>query len=248
VHNYSKTVCDFQEILDQNSNPKTKIWWEKHLLYEIPFRGVGIPQIRELLANWRIGNSLENWSIENQCRLAIAFFNGRYAEDKIAGILYLQNFIIKNVSWKVLLPSIEDLFDKKLIFDWNTNDWLCVRVLGPMLKLNGKDYAEAVASWRDSEYLWKARSSLVPFVYYNPKSEYYDLINPGCITLIKRKERFAKTAVGWILREIYKTDKDFTTQFVHEYLFYFTQETIRNALKYMDKVEKKKYLEKFKAR
>jgi 3-methyladenine DNA glycosylase AlkD len=50
--------------------------------------------------------------------------------------------------------------------------------------------------------------------------------------LIRRDERFAKTAVGWILRDLSKYDPETVAAFVRENLPYFSTESIRNALKY----------------
>ena len=68
------------------------------------------------------------------------------------------------------------------------------------------------------------------------------MIEKSCKKLIKREERFAKTAVGWLLREISKQDEDFVKQFIEHHIKHFTAETIRNALKYSSKDEKKHYL------
>ena len=39
----------------------------------------------------------------------------------------------------------------------------------------------------------------------------------SCSKLIRREERFAKTAVGWILRELSKTDKKAVVAFIEKY-------------------------------
>jgi 3-methyladenine DNA glycosylase AlkD len=50
--------------------------------------------------------------------------------------------------------------------------------------------------------------------------------------LIRRKERFAKTAVGWVLREYSKKDAEFVLTFLSKHVKYTTSEVKRNALKY----------------
>ena len=66
----------------------------------IPFRGVGIPANRELLAAWRKEYGIDKWSLERQLDIALEFFNEPIAEDKLAGILYLQKYLYdKWYSW-----------------------------------------------------------------------------------------------------------------------------------------------------
>ncbi len=79
-----------------------------------------------------------------------------------------------------------------MIFDWNICDWFCVRVLGATIKENGEQCARA--NWKDADYLWQARSSVVPFINLASESNYYPHIHEACTILIERKEHFSKTA------------------------------------------------------
>ena len=49
---------------------------------------------------------------------------------------------------------------ERQIFDWGICDCFCMRVLGATIKNNGKECAEAIASWKNAQYLWQARSSV----------------------------------------------------------------------------------------
>ncbi len=56
----NKTLIELhQEALQAAATEKAKQWWEKYMKGVIPFRGVGIPVNRELLAQWRIDNALK---------------------------------------------------------------------------------------------------------------------------------------------------------------------------------------------
>jgi 3-methyladenine DNA glycosylase AlkD len=50
--------------------------------------------------------------------------------------------------------------------------------------------------------------------------------------LIRREERFAKTAVGWVLREYSKLDEAYVLDFFSRHVKHTTWEVKRNALKY----------------
>lgn len=64
----------------------------------------------------------------------------------------------------------------------------------------------------------------------------------SCSVLIKRDERFAKTGVGWIVRELSRHDKEAVREFVESHRKSFSPESIKNALKYVADSERKKYL------
>jgi 3-methyladenine DNA glycosylase AlkD len=240
-------IHNFQQKLDQVSSTNTKEWWEKYLKHVIQFRGVGIPKIREMLSSWRTKSGIESFTKEEQLELALAFFQESFAEDKLSGILLLQYYLYDQFDWRFLIKRYETLFDEKLIFDWNTNDWFCIRVLGPTIAKYGIPCAEEIVKWKDAKYLWQARSSVVAFVKVSSNKNYYPFMQETCQVLIKREERFAKTAVGWILRDISKHDINLVLDFINNNIQYFTNESLKNATKYLDQNIKRKFLQKLKS-
>ncbi len=240
-------IVHLQVSLDQVASQKTKDWWEKYLRHVIPFRGVGIPEIRNQLALWRDEFGIAIWDKQDQLLIALRLFDSSFAEDKLAGILFLQEYLYGQFEWKALLEKYKQLYLNSLIFDWNTCDWFCVRVLGPTIAKNGLACAEAVSAWSQAENLWQARSSVVAFVPVSADNRYYPLIYKSCQDLIQRDERFAKTAVGWILRDLSKHDKQGVKDFVEGHLGSFSVESIRNTLKYFPDNERDDYVQRLKA-
>ena len=218
-----------QVSLDQVASQKTKDWWAKYLRHVIPFRGVGIPEIRNQLALWRDGFGIAKWDIQDQLLIALRLFDSTFAEDKLAGILFLQEYLYDQFEWKARLEKYEQLYLNRLIYDWNTSDWFCVRVLGPTIAQDSLACAEAVSSWSKAENLWQARSSVVAFVPVSADNRYHPLVYKSCHLLIQRDERFAKTPVGWILRDLSKHDKEGVKDFVEDHLRSFSLESIRTV-------------------
>jgi len=246
MNNQEQLIGHLQTSLDQVASKKTKEWWEKYLRTVILFRGVGIPEIRERLAEWRLENNIATWNKQEQLSIALKLFESPIAEDKLAGILFLQEYLYDQFDWENLLPKYAQLYLKGHIFDWNTCDWFCVRVLGPTIAKNGQPCAEAITTWHRADNLWQARSSVVAFVPVSADSQYYPLIYKSCHWLIQREERFAKTGVGWILRDLSKYDKDEVLEFVMSHLANFSVESIKNALKYFQEDERKMVVQKLK--
>ena len=242
MQNHKELITSLQNLLDDKATQKTKVWWENYMKGVIQFRGVGIPEIRALIAFWINKYSIDDFSMEEQLELTLALFREPVAEDKLAGILYLQYYLYNRLDWKILLRKYETLYLDDLIFDWNTCDWFCVRVLSPTIAMNGVDCAKSISLWRTSNNLWQARSSVVAFVKVASNQSYYPYIQESCHALIERQERFAKTSVGWVLRDISKHDESFVKFFVEQHLKSFSVESLRNALKYMDRAEREKYV------
>lgn len=240
-------IGQLQARLDQIAVPKTKEWWEKYMHQVIPFRGVGIPDIRKQLANWREECGIATWPKVEQLRIALQLFASPIAEDKLAGILFLQDYLYDQFAWPLLVAEYEQLYAHNLIFDWNTCDWFCVRVLGPTIATHGLPCAQALAAWSFADHLWQARSAVVAFVPVAAEAHYYPLILQSCAALIQRDERFAKTAVGWILREMSKYDAERVRGFVEQHLRNFSVEALKNALKYFDAQEQQQYLQRLKS-
>ena len=239
-------IEEFHRILIANSSEKKKEWWEKYLRNSISFIGVGIPEIRSLLKAWYSDNHIESLSFDIQLSIVKKFVERKFAEDKLAGILFIQLFLLKRENYKSIVFLIEELFDDKKIFDWNTCDWMCVRLLTPIIDNKEIECVKIIISWKNSAFLWKARASAVSFAQVKEKKFYMKIIDEINKSLIKRDERFAKTSVVWLLREISRNDKIYVEKFINDHIRYFTKETMNNSMKYFEKQQRKSYLKKLK--
>jgi 3-methyladenine DNA glycosylase AlkD len=245
---FREQIAELQTRLHADANPETKAWWESYVKESAPFLGVKMPIIRSIVHQWHKDNIAGNFLYPEQVDLALALFEGEYTEDKLAGTLFLQEILLPAgvVSCNSDIDRFAILFDSGKIYDWNTCDWFCVKVLGPLIQKNGMECANRISKWRDAKNLWRARSSLVAFVKVAGEYVYYPDIEASCQVLIRREERFAKTAVGWILRDISKYDKPFVQRLVEENIQHFSSEAIKNATKYFSKETQQDYLEMLK--
>ncbi len=116
-----------------------KDWWENYMKGAIGFYGVPMSQIRGELKNW-----VEEHTMSDSDLLEMSFllFEKDIAEEKLAGILTLQLFLLERFEFLYLLERFNDLFENQLIFDWNTCDWFCVRVLRRLIEIHGSSCAE----------------------------------------------------------------------------------------------------------
>jgi 3-methyladenine DNA glycosylase AlkD len=247
---FAGAIQSLQAQLQDQAVPETKTWWEGYMKHVIPFRGVKMPAIRSVLHRWYEADVLATGlSLPQQKELALNLFEGEFTEDKLAGILFLQEILLPAgaLHCREDLPRFSTLFSENWIYDWNVCDWFCVKVLGPLIRLEGEACAAAISMWHQAENLWQARCSVVAFVPESANRAHYPLIEESCRVLIRREERFAKTAVGWILRDISKYDEPLVKAFVENNLAHFSLESLRNATKYMAKPGRTGFIQRFKS-
>lgn len=201
-----------QQELKKYPDAKKAKWLENYFKHSIKSLGVGIPQIRSIVQNVYKQNKVDELSLSVQKEFLDELMENDYTENKLAAIIYAQLYL-KDVDVKLQLSMISNWFDSKWIYDWNVCDWLCVRLLSPLIDNYPKQTITELKKWNKDAYLWKARASLVPFAQCKTLNTHFEIVNAFCKTLINRDERFCKTAVGWVLREISKTEKSMLLNF-----------------------------------
>ena len=202
-----RAVSELTTRLKDAGQRSKKEWWERYMKHTIQFYGTPMGDIRTNLHEWWNTNeqdeqqnqlkkkasttstrdSSNNKSLQHVLQLqqlptlSWELFRQPIAEQKLCGILILQELVLPEKDILLLdpkrdLPIIATLFDEKHINDWNTTDWLCVKVLGPWIVQqpdiiatpNNSYYetAKQIASWVDDPMasLWRQRASLVSFV------------------------------------------------------------------------------------
>lgn len=245
---YEDKKAILEQLLTEQSNAQRKAWWENYVKQSAPYLGVKMADIRSAVHQWYRAYVSDTLALEQQVDLALALFAGSYTEEKLAGTLLLQEILLpaNALQCEHDLDRLARLFSAGYIYDWNVCDWFCVKLLGDLIRREGVACAGKIAAWQSAENLWQARASLVAFVPVARDSQYYALIDGAGRTVIKRPERFAKTAVGWILRDISKYDEAFVHAFVHENINDFSPESLKNATKYFHPEERTAYLEMLK--
>jgi 3-methyladenine DNA glycosylase AlkD len=174
----------FQGKLEKKSNHKKASWWENYIKHNTKFRGVPLPELRKDVKNWFKTESIRSLNENEKLDLALEFLQCDFSEDKITGIFIIQLYLIEKISADFLLTELISLFEKKYIFDWNINDWLCVKVLAPMIEYHGKKCALQILAWDKAENLWRARSSIVAFANPAAKCNYAKELLKSSVILI----------------------------------------------------------------
>ena len=107
--------------------------------------------------------------------------------------------------------------------------------------------ASAISAWRTSEPLWQRRASCVAFVLsatggYASGPELFDIIVQSCKALVEDSERFAQTAVGWVMREMSQLDRGRVIAFAEAQAGRMSREAMRSITAKMPARDKKRLL------
>jgi len=243
---HRERIARLQERLEQKADPKTKTWWESYLKHTIPFRGVRMADIRRALHGWLRDEPILAGSgelrrtelpLDTQRHLALSLMRERHAEDKLAGILYLQEVLLPRgaLHWPQDVPRFAALFQEGYIYEWNTCDWFCVKVLGPLVQREGEPCARAISEWRTGENLWQRRAAGVAFVNLAKEGDgnfpgFSGMLLETCAAILKYPERFAQTGAGWVLRELSLAEPEQVTSFVETQIHRFSSEALGKAV------------------
>jgi 3-methyladenine DNA glycosylase AlkD len=231
------SIKTLQQTLAQAGDRKTKDWWEAYLKHSLPFRGLKLPQVRAIVHDWVAAERYTEQSVPQQLDQALALIREPWGEDKLAGILLIQEVLMKQraIAWEVDLPKFVLLFDEGFINEWNTCDWFCVKILNGLIKQQGQPCAEAIFQWCHAENLWRKRASVVSFVNIAKLgdrnfSTFTQQLLQTCQVVIRSPERFAQTGTGWALRELGLADQPAVVEFIKTHSRQFSSEGLRYAI------------------
>lgn len=231
MHDHARTIV---EGLEARGDPEKARWLENYVKHAVRSFGVGIPAIRELVQELHGRTGWAAGSVQEQTPVLDDLMAHSHTEPKLAAILSVQLFWTPDRSGAIL-DTTSAWFDRGWIADWNVCDWLCVRLLTPVLDHDPERAVATFREWNGSPQQWKARASLVPFAQSHALADHTKAILEMAEVLIRREERFCKTAVGWVLREYSKVDPGAVSTFLERWTADTTPEVVRNATKYIRK-------------
>ena len=220
-------ISALQRRLDALADAARKEWFEAYLRHVIEYRGVPMAEVVRTVARWREECGLDGLAKADQLDVAVALIGCARAEDKFAGMIYIQKYLVRRVPAERILKASEDLFARGAICNWATGDGYSMRVLGPLIRRAGCGAARRIAGWRAAPDLWQRRGSIVPFRAVVRDLSYHALIAEVIAELVKDTERFIQTGIGWVVSDMAKVDPDAAGALVERHLDDLSAEVVR---------------------
>lgn len=233
--------ADLHSRLVAASDPSYQEYLSRYLRSDAVL-GVRVPAIRSATNEWASAHGLGSVDAGEAKLVALRLFEMDSAEEKVAASMFLQAVGKRGIVGVDDLPTLAKLFDDGYLSGWAETDSFCSRVLKGIVERGGSEAVEGIARWREAECLWRARGSVVGLLSTVKKEEGRVVVLRCCEVLIRREERFAKTAVGWAMREMAKLDKEIVLDFVERHKAFFSLESVRNATKHYTDEQKKRYV------
>ncbi len=226
-------TAELIQQIEHYSDPKTKQWFDNYLKGAIAYKGLKTPQVTKLVKAWHKEHALDRYTPAEQLLLCTDLIAGSFAEEKFAGTLYLQTFLLSKLDYRLLIDTCHKLFQQGYFFDWSTTDWFCTRVLDPTIVKHGLEAANLISHFRQSSNLWQRRAAIVSFRHPSQNSQYHPLIEAIIADLLPSEERFIQTGIGWVLADMSKPFPVEAEALFRQYLPVLSKEVIDRHTKHL---------------
>lgn len=202
-----ETAADLDHRLALAGDDAKRTWWERYLKGAAAFHGVPIATVRTIVGEWYVDHGLRHVDDAEFVAHLSAAMALPATENALAVYVLVQDHTLERLDPVRDLPTIASWFDAGHVADWNSCDWLCVRVLGPLIERHGPPAAQRISAWRDAPGLWRRRAAVVAFVNLVGREEEVfagcrQLVLDACASNVTDPQRFSQTGVAWVLREL----------------------------------------------
>lgn len=194
------------------------------------FIGVRVPDLRKIAKKY---NDLTLNEIQ-------VFIESPINEERLLALLILINQYVK--SGVDVKEELYQYYMKNIkhINNWNLVDTSAHLIIGATLLEKNKDILISLAK---SKNMWERRISIVSTWYFIKNNKVIWTFKIAEV-LLRDKEDLIHKAVGWMLREAGKHDKDMLIKFLDKHLFEMPRTMLRYSIERFPENLRKEYLKK----
>lgn len=226
-------VADLRVRLSREPTDQARAFWTRYLKGAGTFHGVPMARVRTIVRAWWTDHGLDIHPAKVGKCVAIALLEQSMVEEKLAGILVLQDLLGSHLR-ATDLQEFARLFAAGHLAEWNVVDWFIMKVLVTMLDRpqGRREVMRALVQWRGSETLWQRRAACLAFVKLAPQGDAVitDHVLTICATVVWSSERHDQTAVGSVLRELSRAEPERVEGFLIKHALLMSKESIKLAV------------------
>lgn len=195
------------------------------------FWGVTVPDIRNVAKRYYLQISLNGIK---------ELINSEIHEIRLTGYLILTYKYEKGSTEEK--ENIANFYLENLsgANNWDIVDLSCYKILGSYL-IDNPQKRYILYKLVNSSNLWEQRISIVSTFAFIRSNDFVDTLNISKI-LLKHKHDLIHKAVGWMLREVGKRDKQVLKNFLNQNIRQIPRTTLRYSIEKMDEGERKYFL------
>lgn len=214
---------DIIDIFKENRNEENSVYMKKYMKDKFEFLGIKSSKRKELQKEFF--KDIDKKSPIDKT-LVNNLWSKNYREYQYLAIDYL-------IKKKKKLEKEDILFVKELITNkswWDSVDLIASHLLGEICKLYPEIVDEYIIDWSKDENLWIKRSTILYQLKYK---ENVDTNILECVIRNNKEDNdfFIRKAIGWMLREYSKTNKEWVKVFISENEL--SKLSIKEASKYL---------------
>ena len=220
-------ISDLQQRLDAAADVARKEWFEAYLKHVIEYRGVPMPEVVRTVSLWRKECGLDGLARADQLDVAVSLIACAHAEDKFAGMVYMQKYLVRHLPTERILEASEDLFARGAfcnLGDKRRIQHACARSADPSRR--------AWSGPANRRLAHCGRSLAAPRFHRSIQGGGERPVVPPAhreviAVLVKERERFIQTGIGWVVSDMAKVHPDAAGTLVERHLDELSSEVIR---------------------
>ncbi len=214
---------DIIDIFKENRNEENAVYMKKYMKDKFDFLGIKSSKRKELQKEFFK-------DIDKKSPIDKTLVNNLWSENYREYQYLAIDYLIKK---KKKLAKEDILFIKELITNkswWDSVDLIASHLLGEICKLYPELVDEYIIDWSKDENLWIRRSTIL----YQLK--YKENVDTNILERVIRNNKedndfFIRKAIGWMLREYSKTNKEWVKVFISKNEL--SKLSIKEASKYL---------------
>lgn len=194
------------------------------------FLGIKVPDLRILVKKFK------NVSYED----ILLLLNSRYNEYRLLGLFFLVDYYQNGdvaTKQKIYHFYIQHI---KAVNNWNLVDSSAHLIIGAHL-YHQLEHENLLFDFADSDDLWLKRIAIIA-TWYHIRQNQFELTLKISEKLLCDKHDLIHKAVGWMLREVGKKDKNILLHFLDENAEKLPRTALRYAIEHFDAAMRMKYL------
>jgi len=211
------------KTLYANRDADKAFFMAKYMKDQFPFLGIPKPN-RARLSGLFIKNAKKEKTIDWE--LVARLWDLPEREFQYVALDYLQ--ALKNYLNSQDIDRLQLLITTKSW--WDTVDLMASNIVGPLCLRNKELIDSHILGWAESENIWLARSAILFQLKFKDKTDPL-LLEHIILKNSNSKEFFINKAIGWVLREYSKTNREWVRDFVTQHPL--STLSVREASKYL---------------
>ena len=218
------TAARLKRLLREAADPAAKASLTRFFKRPVRALGVRTPDVRRIAAAAAKEYRARGMAVDDVFDLAEPLWRGGVLEERVLAVFLIARFQrqLERTHWERLEGWASSLSN------WGEADGLGIHVIGPLLRRE-PDLSERVHAWCESGNPLQRRAAAVSLVPLARQGVGQETVVRLCEALAEDGDDLVQKAVGWLLKELSRTDPESVTDFLVEHRERLSRLTLRYA-------------------